>query len=192
MIASFVASWYGWLVIVLGVYVFWASVIDTGHRHARWIRGRILPPASLPPEPPRPPVVIVTGPSCSYSKVPLNERRLVQEHLLTRLSVLFEVQNKEGLVTITRLEAGARRDDGREQRFDFKQAALEPLGKATVRAEITRDMFEGLVESDFQAAFTWWVHFTGPDGIRWEIGYDGAAQDLLEPRALTPGGSTPV
>jgi hypothetical protein len=38
-------------------------------------------------------------------------------------------------------------------------------------------MFEGLVKSDFRQAFVWWARFTAPDSLRWENGYDGAADD---------------
>jgi hypothetical protein len=111
----------------------------------------------------------------------------VQERLLTRLNAQFLIENKEALVTVTRLEAGVRRKDGREQHFDaFNAPALAPLSEAPVRNfEVDPAMFEGLVESDFEAAFVWWVRFTAPDGTRWEIGYEGETRDYIEPRVVT-------
>jgi hypothetical protein len=94
----------------------------------------------------------------------------------------------EALVTVRNLEAGVRRTDGREQRFEaFKAPALAPLSEAPVRNfAVDQVMFEGLAESDFRAAFVCWARFTAPDGTRWEIGYDGAAEDYLEPRGPSP------
>jgi len=79
-----------------------------------------------------------------------------------------------------------RQTGGREQRFEaFNAPALAPLEKAPVNNfEIDPTMFEGLVESDFAAAFLWWVRFTAPDGTRWEIGFDGAANDFIEPHVV--------
>src|SRR5947207_1814346 len=110
MLASFLGSWYGWLVVIAGGYLLWASVLDTGHRHFRAIKSRLFP---KPPEPPRPPIIVLGAPGFSLSMQPLNERRIVQEKLLTRLNASFLIENKEALVTVTKLEAGVRRkDDG--------------------------------------------------------------------------------
>lgn len=186
-VIAFIASWYGWLVIIAGAYLLWAGVIDTGHRHWRAIKSRLFP---TPPAPPRAPVVVMGGPTYHYSVVPLTERRIEQEKLLTRLNVSFLIENKEALVTVTKLEAGVRRRDGREQRFqDFNAPALAPLHDAPVRGfEVDPVLFEGLVESDFRAEFVWWARFTAPDGTRWEIGFDGATNDYNEPRVIPPDG----
>lgn len=185
MIAGFIATWYGWVVIIGGAYLLWAGVLDTGHRHLQAIKSRLFPP---PPPPPRAPVVVIGGPTYHYSVVPLNERRIEQEKLLTRLNVSFLIENKEALVTVTKLEAGVRRKDGREQRFQaFRAPALAPLHDAPVQNfEVDPGLFEGLVESDFRSGFVWWARFTGPDGTRWEIGFDGAADDYTEPRVIAP------
>lgn len=178
-----VTSWYGFLIGLAVTYLLWTSVFETGRRHLRAIKARFSPE---PPAPPKPPVVVLGGPTYHYSVQPLHERRLQQEKLLTRLAVAFRIENKEALVTVTKVEAGVRRTDGREQRFEaFKAPALAPLSEAPVRNfQIDRAMFEGLVESDFKAAFIWWARFTAPDGSRWEIGYDGAADDYLEPQVV--------
>jgi hypothetical protein len=184
MVVGFqLASWYGILTALAVAYLLWRGFFATLGRDIRSIRRRLSPD---PPVQSKAPIVVMGGPSCSYSKVPLNERRIEQENLLTRLGVTFLIENKEALVTVTKLEAGVRRsDDGREQRFEeFKAPALAPLHDAPVSAEVERTMFEGLVESDFQAAFVWWVRFTAPDGTRWEIAHDGAAHDFAEPRIV--------
>jgi len=185
VVASFFGHWYGVLAVIAAVYLLWASVIDTGHRHFRAIRSRFFPP---PPVPPAAPIVVMGGPSYHYSVEPLHERRVEQEKLMTRLNVSFLIENKEALVTVTKLEAGVRRkDDGREQRFEaFNAPALAPLSNAPVNNfEVDRAMFDGLVESDFAAVFVWWARFTAPDGMRWEIGYDGETLDYIEPRVVT-------
>jgi hypothetical protein len=176
-----IASWYGILVPIAGVYLLWAAVIDTGHRHIKAVRGWLFPP------PPVAPVLVLSAPGFHYSVEPLHERRLVQEKLLTRLSVSFQIENKEALITVRDVEAGVRRTDGREQGFDaFKAPALAPLHNAPVTGfDVDTAIFEGLVESNFQAAFVRWARFTAPDGTRWEIGYDGATGDYLEPRRIS-------
>jgi hypothetical protein len=174
---------YGFVAVLAVAYLLWAAVLDTGHRHFRAIRRRFFPD---PPVPPAAPVIVFGAPSFSYSMVPLHERRIEQEKLLTMLSASFLIENKEALVTVTKVEAGVRRTDGREQRFEaFKAPALAPLHTAPVNGfEVETSMFEGLVESDFKEAFVWWARFTAPDGTRWEIGYDGAANDYVEPRIV--------
>jgi hypothetical protein len=181
MVVGFqIASWYSVLFVAAAFYVFWTAVFDTGRRHARAIKWRFFP------APPKAPIIVMGGPAYHVSVVPLHERLIEQEKPLTRLMVSFLIENKEALVTVTKLEVGARRTDGREQRFEaFKAPALAPLEKAPVNNfEIDPWMLEGLVESDFQAAFVWWVRFTAPDGTRWEIAFDGAAHDVVEPRVV--------
>jgi hypothetical protein len=185
MIASLPTGTVLGVIVALAVgYVFWAGVLDTGHRHYRAIKDRFFPD---PPPPPRSPVIVLGAPTYSLSAVPLNERRAEQEKLLTRLSVAYYIENKEALVTITNVHAGVRRHaDGREQRFEaFNAPALAPLEKTRVaNFEVDREMFEGLVESDYKVAFVWWAHFTAPDGTRWEIAYDGATDSYPEPRVI--------
>jgi hypothetical protein len=60
MLASFFGHWYGVLAVIGAVYLFWASVIDTGHRHFRAIKARLVPEL---PEPPKPPIVVMGAPS---------------------------------------------------------------------------------------------------------------------------------
>ena len=80
-------------------------------------------------------MIVMGAPNYHYSCAPLHERRIEQEKLLTRLEVGFVIENKEALVTVTKLAAGVRRaDDGREQQFDaFNAPALAPLHDAPVR-----------------------------------------------------------
>jgi hypothetical protein len=174
-------SWYGAIAAIAAVLVFWGAVVERGHQLSRWIKARTFPEA------PKAPIVVLGAVGFGYNAVPLHERRIEQARLLTRLSAAFLIENKEAGVTVTKVEAGVRRiKDGREQRFEaFNAPALAPLEKAPVSGfELDPAMFEGLVESDFQAAFVWWARFTAPDGTRWEIAYDGAQNEYLDPKIV--------
>jgi hypothetical protein len=55
--------------------------------------------------------------------------------------------------------------------------SLQQIARRRSASPVDQEMFEGLVKSDFRQAFVWWARFTAPDSIRWENGYDGAADD---------------
>jgi hypothetical protein len=175
-------SGYGVAVAVASGILLWAAVVSTGHGFVRAIRARFFsdPPPSMPP------AVVLGGPACDYMAWPVQVRQLERDDFLVSLKVGFLIENKEALVTVRNLEAGVRRTDGREQRFEaFKAPALAPLSNAPVTNFVVDNaLIDGLGERDFRAAFVWWARFTGPDGIRWEIGFDGATNDYLEPRVI--------
>jgi hypothetical protein len=129
----------------------------------------------LRPEPPTPPIIVLGAPTYHISLETVRERKLTPLNYLTKLDPSYLIENKEATVTVTDVTTGVRRkDDGRQHTFgDFKAAALAPLQTAPVRnVSLPFDLFDGLTDQDYQAAFIFWAHFTAPGGVRWEVGYD--------------------
>ena len=163
-------SWYGVVLLIAGAYLFWATVLDTGHRHYRWIKRRFWP------EPPEPPVVIIEGPGFTHTTETIRERGLKPRALLTKLDAYYRILNKDATRSLTNITTGIRRrDDDREHTFPTSGVIALAPREATpvITVQIPESVFEGLTEEDHREALLFWVRCTtAPGGARWEIAVD--------------------
>lgn len=170
-------SSYATAIYVIGGLLVVVAALEKLYGWGRVVKHRVRPEPEAPAESP---IIVLGHPGYSISTETITERRLTPLNYLTKLDPFYVIENKEALVTVTDLTTGVRRKDCRgEHTFDnFKAAALAPLQTAPVRdVSIPRDLFDELTDQDYQTAFFFWVHFTSPGGIRWEVSYDPETRD---------------
>jgi hypothetical protein len=168
-----IVSWYGAIAGVAVIYLLWASVIDTGHRHYRWIQSRLRPEPLPAPELP---VVVLGHPGATYSTKAVHERGEGEPPSLIRVEPYYTIENK-GTTPVREIDAGIDSRDGTmsHQFTAFHAPAIGPGERpvpVTNVGSIPLEMLAGVPESEHVSAFLWWASFEDENDRRWKAVYD--------------------